>query len=581
MKNGQCGWCETELRCGPMPLPFNSTDGKVVTKGNYQWTCKGTKKQTGAALLYGHDYQCGVIQRGGGHAQSGPLVYAAITNVPIDAVPTSGMYELNMTLENVGERNHSDAACPGEHCNQVIAAGPFNCSKYVNGSFVQEEGAMGYYTDYKCKELPGIGSEAYDLQIHVYGMPPSTITTEKACNRTLTFAAPTITTIACPTTTTNDTCGGDAGDIITITGTNFPKDNATVLAWEAYKGYKPNTGALPGFQITIGGVPCLESNFTSTTAATCKIPVSNGINQPIRLTVGGQADVSAKVNRFNFNPPKVKSVYPTSGPSYGGEELLIEGEHFGVAGLEVYLQAPDGSRIPATIVSFNDTSAIVTQPMSASAAAVAFKVNVLASQQYACNEANCQSTLPAFDTKACSEVCSGSDHYCMESGDCLCTGNYVGKKTGPPQPTMDTCSCPTTSPCVGGTFDADNCACSCEDNWEPSPAPVGWPVGQPSPAKCDSCSVPCTGSLQQKMPKLDGNTCQCHFAGAHVVWMVFLGLLVIAGIVMGVIYYRKQQASSAQYAAAGYTDALNRPAAKHEPLQEEPERESTTSQTYF
>merc|ERR1712216_338051 len=70
-----------------------------------------------------------------------------------------------MTLENVGERNHSDASCPGVNCNQVIAAGPFNCTKYVKGSFVMEEGSMGYYTDYKCAELPGIGSEAYDLQI--------------------------------------------------------------------------------------------------------------------------------------------------------------------------------------------------------------------------------------------------------------------------------------------------------------------------------------------------------------------------------------------------------------------------------
>jgi len=60
--------------------------------------------------------------------------------VDIGDFPTAGA-GLHLTLQHVGELAHSYSDCPGPACNQTIAAGPFNCSEYLAGSFVQEQGA--------------------------------------------------------------------------------------------------------------------------------------------------------------------------------------------------------------------------------------------------------------------------------------------------------------------------------------------------------------------------------------------------------------------------------------------------------
>merc|ERR1711934_191259 len=67
---------------------------------------------------------------------------------------------------------------------------------------------------------------------------------------------------------------------------------------------------------------------------------------------------------------------------------------------------------------------------------------------------------------------------------------------------------------------------------------------------CDSCSVPCEGSLQSSDPDESGTSCTCSFNKVHIVWMVAVGLAVIGLIAFGVVTFMKKRSAGRQYNAA-------------------------------
>jgi hypothetical protein len=66
---------------------------------------------------------------------------------------------------------------------------------------------------------------------------------------------------------------------------------------------------------TLGGVSCpaTQTGFAHTTIL-CSIPIGQGTNQPLVVTVGGQ---SASFTGFSYNAPSIVSVAPTNGPTSG------------------------------------------------------------------------------------------------------------------------------------------------------------------------------------------------------------------------------------------------------------------------
>ena len=440
--------------------------------------------------------------------------------------------------------------------------------------------------DYVCNKLPGIGGVMWDLGIAVRGMPPSTFSSNgdqghDPINQTLKYAPPEIVSIKgsngadCGTA-----CSGSAGDVLSISGYNFPPDAATAAAWEQHF-HAPEGSAL---KIMMGDVPCAMSNFTDDKSATCTIPASNGINKAIGISVGGQplGPSSAGKYNFNFNAPEVDAVKgpdgTANGPSYGGITITITGKNFGSKGnpLEVIFTNGD-SNLTCPVTTFTDTTIQCLQPKSNSSKAVDFSVSVYAGQQWTTNE-----HIGSFHTAACTDHCSSTipgRMSCLEDGACVCAGNYeltVGKDLAA------VCNCPTSSPCKGGsTFKKETCGCACRaapQQWEPAPAPPpDGPEGKMAPpATCNACSVPCSGALQHSAPSKDGLDCECHFNGLHVIWMV---ALIVAGVAGGFYGYQRHVAS--QNNDAIYQQFLPDGGAKPEPDRDSTDRESSTGKMTF
>ena len=76
--------------------------------------------------------------------------------------------------------------------------------------------------------------------------------------------------------------------------------------------------------VTLGGVSCpaTQTGFAQTTIL-CSIPVGQGLNQTLVVTVGAQ---SAVYSAFSYNPPVISSVVPNHGPTSGSYKIKFNAE---------------------------------------------------------------------------------------------------------------------------------------------------------------------------------------------------------------------------------------------------------------
>jgi len=77
-----------------------------------------------------------------------------------------------------------------------------------------------------------------------------------------------------------------------------------------------------------GLVECETSEHLTDKVVTCKTPEGGGKYRGVVVSVGNQQSEELKI--FNYDPPVVTDIYPKHGHTYGGYNLTIEGQNFGV-----------------------------------------------------------------------------------------------------------------------------------------------------------------------------------------------------------------------------------------------------------
>ncbi|MFN8441585.1 MAG: FG-GAP-like repeat-containing protein [Caldilineaceae bacterium] len=178
---------------------------------------------------------------------------------------------------------------------------------------VQEQSS----TVIRCLFAPGVGID-YIVQVTSNGV---------ASNGVLfSYSAPTIETIS------PETSWGD-GELLTIQGSNFGADNATV---------------------TVGELDC-PVDAQSHTQLVCVLPAGEGINLAVVVTTS-DGRLATAVQRFSYNGPFIESVNPPTGPSEGGIDLTLNGVNFG-ADPQVTVSGQ-----PCPVTSASNTQVICTLP---------------------------------------------------------------------------------------------------------------------------------------------------------------------------------------------------------------------------
>lgn len=591
-----CAWCESTLTCGPYggqiaddKYPSGCDSGGqgpcqgnwVMQHGDYKWTCLFNVTrypffQQGTVIA--HPSQCTADDDIKG--ASGPKIGAVSPQAgDITKVPTTGEIPIKMVLEFVGQNAHypkngadDTTICPGPACNQTIAAGPFNCTKYATNSMKSNVDNANSAVDYTCLELPGIG-KGWDMNVVVAGSEKSAFETkplkrlDPSVNHTMSYQPPTLIGVSTDTAkcSKGSSCIGNSGKNITLTGTNFPAGQGVIDAYQA-SGTKgppdlsgfPKTGPGTALVIKIGTTPCDVTYAVSATEAICTVPDASGKDEAVSIAVGGQqtADSSCslpspldktKCFLFSFNPPKITTpTTPLSGPSYGGKTVSLTGQYFGgvkAVPPTVSFVTATGDRRDCPVTKHTDTTIECTQPASDKQDAVQFTVTVEAGGQ--------QSNQVPFQAQACKDTCLRTQPgtpTCNATGACLCDGNWDRDFAVVDGNAGNLCSCRELVQgkdiCKGGSkFVADTCGCTCrggEQHWKPTPVPAPPGTSLSPPATCSSCSVPCTGTFDSSSPSASGDSCTCSFNGLNVLWMIAVALVLVACCVGGgYLLYKK------------------------------------------
>jgi len=258
----------------------------------------------------------------------------------------------------------------------------FECTEYGDEwtPIYNENGQYDRYgMKYNCLKLPGIGGglNGFNIGIKVRGQTDGQAGL-RLLNKAIKYAKPTLTSIKFGGTPCAQ-CTGSAGDTLTVTGTNFPATNATRSAWERGMGKKPGEG----FQIRLGSSqPCASSIIINSTRAICRVPAGQGTNLSVSVSVGGH-DSPESGYVFNYKPPEIITISPSSGPSYGGELITISGTGFGAKTEPMrvtFASKINASHKPECVIrEKSDTKIICTQPVSMSGdAPVPFEVFMVA-----------------------------------------------------------------------------------------------------------------------------------------------------------------------------------------------------------
>jgi hypothetical protein len=114
-------------------------------------------------------------------------------------------------------------------------------------------------------------------------------------------------------------------------------------------------GTTPG-TVTVGGI---EAMVVSWSDATVVVTVPAGAPGSAPVTV--QAGLAASNNSvaFTYRPvsPSVTAISPANGPAAGGTQVTISGAGFGTVPGTVFVGG-----VPASVVSWSDTNAVVIAP---------------------------------------------------------------------------------------------------------------------------------------------------------------------------------------------------------------------------
>jgi hypothetical protein len=156
-----------------------------------------------------------------------------------------------------------------------------------------------------------------------------------------TYAAPQVSSIS---PANAPTAGGTE---LTINGSNFGRSAA----------------------VTIGGNPAPIVGIPADDQIRCLTPPGQGIDQPLQVEVAGQAGTPIP---FNYDPPEIIGVDPTTGPPTGGNTITITGRNFGFTPTVLI------GGVPAENESLTHTELIVRAPQLAGSN---LPVEVLVAQQ--------------------------------------------------------------------------------------------------------------------------------------------------------------------------------------------------------
>jgi hypothetical protein len=173
------------------------------------------------------------------------------------------------------------------------------------------------HTSVRCTVPAGVGTNQ-----------PVVLTTgaQSSNSLSLSYNPPSLSSL---TPTSGSTAGGTT---LTLQGTNFGASGAAV---------------------SVGGSACpvLTQSHTS---LTCALPAGVGVNQLVRLAVGGQTSGTLS---FSYDPPFITGLSPSSASTAGGTALTVSGTSFGASGAAVTV---GGASCPVTMQSH--TSITCTLP---------------------------------------------------------------------------------------------------------------------------------------------------------------------------------------------------------------------------
>ena len=102
------------------------------------------------------------------------------------------------------------------------------------------------------------------------------------------------------------------GTILTISGANFGTGEQDVQP-----------------QVSVGGAPCQQVVWVSSTSILCESPDGVGGHKPVAVSVNGVTSAPDQDAEFNYNPPSVQAIEPGHGAASGGTMVTIIGDNFG------------------------------------------------------------------------------------------------------------------------------------------------------------------------------------------------------------------------------------------------------------
>jgi hypothetical protein len=445
----------------------------------------------------------------------------------------------------------------------------FNCTEYGSADELQlarcngavppgfqptdrswpEASKNAYCSRLTCTGIPpGIGG-GYAVFVDIAGEPPSVVVNDfppSQCQKplaesfttkyaTFNYALPVITKLsssnlgmACDATK----CEASPGDILTVTAENLPHNEAIVETYR--RGLPADKQQDEIVYINLGDMKCPITSSNSSTQAVCTVPVSSGRGFNLTLVVAGQSNRAPST--FDFPMPSVDKVSPASVPSYGGE-ITITGKYFADKGSVAITDKSDSSdyiQIHACdVTKWSQTEIVCTTGSSGGAAEIVKDVVV----SVASGDSSGSLTYAACSFSNPGEVC-------LSDGKYSCTNNYECSSTNDDCNTAGAvCSCPEDADDTlcgnGGKLDRV-CKCVCVNGWVnsgheliPGAVPKAYTNGT-----CSSCPVSCSG-LDKKVQS--ASKCGCEFDKLHLIWIIFLVLLVVGAIGFGVWKWKSKQ----------------------------------------
>eukprot|EP00286_Rhodomonas_abbreviata_P024671 CAMPEP_0181298334 /NCGR_PEP_ID=MMETSP1101-20121128/5726_1 /TAXON_ID=46948 /ORGANISM="Rhodomonas abbreviata, Strain Caron Lab Isolate" /LENGTH=495 /DNA_ID=CAMNT_0023403347 /DNA_START=283 /DNA_END=1766 /DNA_ORIENTATION=+ len=102
------------------------------------------------------------------------------------------------------------------------------------------------------------------------------------------------------------------GTIITIGGMNFGTGSGNVQP-----------------RIVVGGSPCPQVVWVSSTSVLCETPEGVGSNKPVTVSVNGETSAMNGASVFKYDAPSVLAIEPGHGSAAGGTMVTIVGNNFG------------------------------------------------------------------------------------------------------------------------------------------------------------------------------------------------------------------------------------------------------------